>query len=204
MPPGWDQAYAEGDTPWDKGRAAPPLREFLRHHRVPGGEVLVPGCGTGHDVRLLAAGGASVTGMDIAPRALLAAERFARAGGERYAEADFLKLPARFRGAFDWVVEHTLLCAVQPEERAAYARAVAAALKPGGAFLGVFFIEVPDDNGDGPPFATPRAELDVLFGDRFRLVTAFVPEATYPERPPGCEEVRWYELRQERDAGGGP
>ena len=195
MMTGWDDAYASGETPWDKGYAAPPLGEFLRRHRVPDGEVLVPGCGTGHDVRLLAERGVSATGMDVAPRALRAAERFPKAGRERYVEADFLALPERFHGAFDWVVEHTLLCAVLPEERAAYARAVEAALRPGGGFLGVFFIEVPDDDGDGPPFATPRSELDALFGHRFQLVTSFAPEATYPERPVGCEEVRWYRKR---------
>jgi len=195
MAKNWESAYAEGDTPWDKGYAAPPLREYLERGRV-GGRVLVPGCGTGHDVRLLAGGGASeVVGLDLAPRALREAGRFPRAGGERYEAGDFLDLPEHLRGSFDWVVEHTCLCAIDPSERGRYARSVALALRPGGRFLAVFFREVPDFDGEGPPFPISGAEIEGLFGETFEMLDAFVPARTYPGRPVGCEEVRVLRLR---------
>jgi hypothetical protein len=53
----WEERWRSKDTPWEKGYAAPPLTEYLEE----GGEelrnarrVLVPGCGSGHDVRELA------------------------------------------------------------------------------------------------------------------------------------------------------
>ena len=49
----WDKAYQEGETPWDKGYASPAIAEWLQKNSLEGG-VLVPGCGLGHDVRLLA------------------------------------------------------------------------------------------------------------------------------------------------------
>ena len=60
-----------GDTPWDKGFAAPALTAFLSTHPIQG-EVLVPGSGPGHDVRALAAsdGSAKVTGLDLSPSAI--------------------------------------------------------------------------------------------------------------------------------------
>lgn len=69
MPKDWNAAYEDDDTPWDKGIAAPPLRAFLAKHPIRG-RVLVPGCGLGHDVRLLAEQGASVVGLDIVPKAV--------------------------------------------------------------------------------------------------------------------------------------
>src|SRR6478609_4291828 len=69
----WQHHYETGDTPWNKGGPSPPLVQWLAGHRLHG-RVLVPGCGHGHDLVPLAASGAdSVTGLDIAPGAVVAA-----------------------------------------------------------------------------------------------------------------------------------
>ena len=190
----WNNAYETGDTPWDKGYASPPLLEFLKRQAVTA-RVLVPGCGSWHDVRALAADGADVVGMDIAPTGIRKAEAFPASGQERYVLGDFLNLAAEHCGVYDWVVEHTCLCAIEPGERAAYAAAVRRALKPGGHFLAVFFREVSQCNGDGPPHPISREETDALFLDAFEQVEAFVPMASYPSRPVGAEEVVWWRLR---------
>ena len=52
----WEQRYLSNDIPWDKGYAAPPLAEILSRLKLTG-SILVPGCGFGHDVRLLAEAG---------------------------------------------------------------------------------------------------------------------------------------------------
>jgi len=188
MPRDWEAAYKNGDTPWDKGYAAPPLVEYLEGGRIDG-RVLVPGCGAGHDVRLLAAQGAQVTGLDIAPGALARAEAFAPVGGESYREGDFLDLPDNLRGCFDWAVEHTCLCALEPEQRPAYVRSVAEALKPRGRLLAVFFPVVSDYSGGGPPHPISASEMDALFAARFAFINRRVPQCTYPARPVGAEEL---------------
>ena len=51
----WEKNYQEGNMPWDKGEGAPPLLEWLaRNEGRIKGEILAPGCGLGHDVRVLA------------------------------------------------------------------------------------------------------------------------------------------------------
>ncbi len=190
----WDNAYETGDTPWDKGRASPPLVGFLARHSV-AGRILVPGCGSGHDVRVLAAQGTEVVGMDIAPGAIRKAETFSAADEERYELGDFLNLEASHLAAYDWVVEHTCLCAIDPSERPAYAASVRQALKPGGQYLAVFFREVSDYIGDGPPHPISREESDALFLDDFELVESFVPEQSYSSRPVGAEEVCWLRMK---------
>lgn len=190
----WDGAYAAENTPWDKGFAAPPLQEFLSSHSV-SGRVLVPGCGTGHDVRLLAKQGARVVGLDIAPKALEKARRSTPVAEEVYEISDFLNLPEAFHSGFDWVFEHTCLCAIDPGSRRRYAEAVKQALKPGGNYLAIFFKDVPDYDEDGPPYPISNQELDALFASSFETVRSFQPTMTYPSRPVGCEELRWLRLR---------
>lgn len=184
----WEAAYANEDTPWDKGTAAPPLRQFLSQHVV-SGAVCVPGCGTGHDVRLLTEQGASVVGMDIAMSAVLKAEKFPSYSDERYVVTDFLDLPRKWHAAFDWVVEHTCLCALEPEQRTAYVESVTAALKDGGHYLAVFYREVSDYESGGPPHPISDAQIAILFNERFERVESFVPTNSYPSRPTGSEEV---------------
>jgi SAM-dependent methyltransferase len=186
----WNKAYEENDTPWDKGYASPPLVDFLARQSILG-RVLVPGCGSGHDVRVLAAQGAEVIGMDIAPGAIRKAATFPAAGREGYELGDFLNLSAKHVGAYDWVVEHTCLCALDPGQRTMYANAVQQALKPGGQFLAIFFREVPAYDGDGPPYPISAEEIGQLFGQDFEVLESFVPEQTYPGRPVGCEELSW-------------
>jgi hypothetical protein len=96
---------------------------------------------------------------------------------------------------FDWVVEHTCLCALDPSQRAAYAAAVRAALNQGGQYLAVFFREVSDYDGDGPPHPISREEIESLFGDSFEMIESFVPQVSYPSRPVGAEEVCWMRLK---------
>lgn len=190
----WEQAYKEGETPWDKGYASPALCEFLKGQPVRG-RVLVPGCGTGHDVRALAAQGADVTGLDIAESALRRAEAFPKVCGEAFLAGDFLDLGREHWAAYDWVFEHTCLCALDPAQRAAYAYSVRKALKPKGQYLAVFFREVEDYTGAGPPHPISREVTDALFGDAFERLQSTIPTEFYPSRPYGAEELCWMRLR---------
>ena len=127
----WESRYASGSTPWEKGAGAPGLVDFLDGHPdLPRSRVLVPGCGTGHDARSWARHGFEVTGLDIAPSAIRQAEARTREAGlpGSFREADFLRDPPT--GAFDWIFEHTLFCAIPPTDRELYAKAVERWLAP--------------------------------------------------------------------------
>jgi SAM-dependent methyltransferase len=184
----WNTAYENDDTPWDKGVAAPPLRAFLTTHAV-FGRVLMPGCGLGHDVRLLAEQGAEVVGLDIAPGAVRKAQAVPAVGHECFEVADFLNLPSNYHGQFDYVVEHTCLCALDREQRVAYGRSVRQALKPDGMYLAIFYRVVAGYDGDGPPHPITAEEIAALFGADFEMIERLVPVETYPSRPIGSEEV---------------
>jgi len=184
----WDDRYQAGDTPWDKGAAAPPLLEWMSIHGALTGEILVPGCGLGHDVRAIASAdlNTQVIGLDVARTAVERASAFPKAGSETYQAANLFDLPSDLNARFDWVFEHTCFCAIEPSRRADYALAAARALKPHGHLLAIFYLnpwdpgEEPD--GGGPPFGVTPSELDQLFSPHFALVESLKPTSAFPGR----------------------
>ena len=182
----WEARYQTGDMPWEKGAAAPPLVEWLSRNQIHG-RILVPGCGCGHDVRELARAGAEPIGLDLAPSAIHLADSQPRVGAERYRLANLFELPPELVGAFDWVFEHTCFCAIEPGRRADYAAAVAAALKPRGRLLAIFYLDPGHD--DGPPYGVTREALGDLFSSHFETLDEYVPPVSYPGRE-GRELVR--------------
>jgi SAM-dependent methyltransferase len=184
----WEARYQTHDMPWEKGEPSPGLVDFLAAHaRQPRGSVLVPGCGTGHDVRAWAAAGFAVTGCDLAPSAIrLARERTTGAGlSAAFILGDFLADAAT--GPYDWIFEHTLFCAIDPTRRDDYVGAVLGRLKAGGSYLAVNYL-IPDT--DGPPFGTTREELKDRFSPHFDLQAEWVPRS-YPNRT-GLELMLWW------------
>lgn len=185
----WENRYQSGDTPWDKGAAHPALVDWLKSHSMPG-RVLVPGCGTGNDVRAIASRANAVVGIDIAPSAITTAELQPNMGTETYELADLFALPPTFHGAFDWVWEHTCFCAIDPKQRSAYVRAIVQALKPDGQFLACFYLDPGLDPGEsGPPFGVTLDELTDLFSAGFSLSHEWKPAHTFPGREGG--EILW-------------
>ena len=184
----WEGRYQTHDMPWEKGEPSPGLVDFLAAHaRLPRGTVLVPGCGTGHDVRAWAAAGFAVTGSDIAPSAIqLAREKTAAADlSAQFILEDFLA--DAVTETYDWIFEHTLFCAIDPARRDDYVSAVLGRLKADGCYLAVNYL-IPDT--DGPPFGTKREELMNRFGPHFDLQSEWVPRS-YPNRT-GLELMMWW------------
>lgn len=186
----WESCYLEGHTPWDKGEPSPPLSAWIQNNR-PTGRAVVPGCGVGHDVAALVAAGVDTVGVDISTTAIKMARTRYPQLAERFHLADLLELSAEWRGGFDYVFEHTCLCALPPDLRGAYAKVVHQLLKPGGLLVGVWFINPDMDPGEtGPPFGIPLQELNALFAvPSWSVVEDFVPSVAFAGRE-GRERLR--------------
>ena len=53
----WDNRFAEGNTPWDRGASSPQLRTWIGSGLLKPCRILVPGCGSGYEVVELALAG---------------------------------------------------------------------------------------------------------------------------------------------------
>lgn len=165
-PEQWDHRYREGGDGWELGQPGPPLAEFLRRDPrapAPGGRVLVPGCGRGHEAALLAELGFTVVGLDFIGEALRQARRLH--GPDRpdlaWLQADLfdraaLEAAGLGPGSLAGVLEHTCFCAIDPTLRGAYQATVARLLRPGGWLLGLFWCH---SRAAGPPWGSDPGEL---------------------------------------------
>ena len=158
----WNARYEARFAPWDAGKAPARLREYIAADPAPR-RVLVPGCGSAHDVRLFAESGWDVLGIDFSPEALEAARAVLGPHRDRVRHADFFAaIPGE---PFDLVYERAFLCALPRRLWSAWAERQGALIGPGGELAGFFYF---DEGERGPPFPLhSQAELDALLAGAF-------------------------------------
>ena len=132
----WDDRYRANRTPWDLKGAPSLLRSYLLRNPGPAA-ALVPGCGSGYEVRAFDEAGWTALAVDFAPAAVERAKTVLGPLGGCVRLADFFS--DDFGGPFDLVYERTFLCSLPPALWPGYARRVAQLLKPGGSLVGIFF-----------------------------------------------------------------
>jgi SAM-dependent methyltransferase len=162
----WDVRYREAFMPWDAGRVPAALRTLLANESPPG-RVLVPGCGTGHDVRGFCEAGWDVDGIDFSPAAIQAADPVLGPCAGHVRLADFFG--AEVAGPYALVYERAFLCALPRRQWRAWADRMGSVVPPGGRIAGYFYIEENVDRGPPFPLAS-QAELDALLGPAFERI----------------------------------
>jgi SAM-dependent methyltransferase len=97
------------------------------------------------------------------------------------------ELPPALNGVFDYVLQYTCFCAIDPKRREDYADLVARLLKPGGVYIDLAFPL--DGRAGGPPFAVSVEDINALFTSRgFQLISQEkLPDSVSPRR--GAEEL---------------
>ena len=178
----WEKRFRDNFTPWDAGRVPARLGSFLlgepRTLRV-----LVPGCGSGYEVRAFAEAGHDVLAVDFAPAAVERARLVLGPLSERVRLADFFE--SDFGAPFDLVYERAFLCSLPRPLRPRYARRALEVLKQQGRLAGFFFFE---DGERGPPFGLRSGELDALLGATFERTA---DEAVADSIPIFAGKERW-------------
>jgi SAM-dependent methyltransferase len=167
----WQDRFERHNTPWDRGAASPQLERWLADGSLQAAaahaRIAVPGCGAGHEVAALAAGGYDVVALDYTPAAI-ALTRARLAAARLLAEvvqADVLAwLPHTPLAA---VYEQTCLCALHPDHWRTYAERLHAWLRPGGQLFALF-MQMPREaaaQGEivGPPYHCDINAMRALF-----------------------------------------
>ncbi len=171
LPEKWEKDYQRKTDGWDLGGPTPALRRLASSGRFRPGRMLVPCAGRGHDAREFARYGFSVTAVDFSSTAVEEMKRLADPTAPiTMLQQDMFQLPHSMDGTFDYVLQYTCFCAIDPERRTDYADLVARLLKPGGIYIDLAFPL--DGRAGGPPFSTSTAEIIDLFSGRgFELVS---------------------------------
>jgi SAM-dependent methyltransferase len=163
----WQQRFLSNQTPWDRGAPNPQLAVWLESRDLAPCRILVPGCGAGYEVLVLAQAGFEVTALDYAPAAIeFTRERLARANARAtLVRSDALawEPPA----PFDAIYEQTCLCALHPDDWRAYADRIDRWLVPGGRLYALFMQVLRDSAAQGviggPPYHCDINAMRALF-----------------------------------------
>jgi hypothetical protein len=188
FPEKWQADYVRKTDGWDLGGPAPALRRLASSGRFRPGRMIVLGAGRGHDAREFARQGFGVIAVDFSEYAADEMKRLAEASAQiEILQHDLFTLPQALDGLFDYVLEYTCFCAIDPGRRPEYADLVMRLLKPRGTYIDLAFPL--DGRAGGPPFAVSEAELLGLFHDRgFELRSREIPSDSIAPRR-GAEEL---------------
>jgi SAM-dependent methyltransferase len=175
LPRKWDENYEQGTDGWDLGRPTPVFKRLISSRQLLPGRMIILGAGRGYDAREFARHGFQVTAVDFSAQAISEMHRLAEAEAPvEILQHDIFTLPDTLTHSFDYVLEYTCFCAIDPKRRPEYADLVARLLKPDGMYIDLAFPL--DKREGGPPFAVSTSEILDLFQRRgFKLIAREKP-----------------------------
>jgi SAM-dependent methyltransferase len=184
----WEADYLRGTDGRDLGGPNPVFRNLLSNRHLPPGRMLVVCAGRGHDAREFARHGYQVTAVDFSAFAAKEMSRLADPGAPmEILQRDLFTLPHDLDGTFDYVLEYTCYCAIDPKRRTEFVDLIDRLLRSGGIYISLAF-PLTQRTG-GPPFAVAVPELLDLFQERgFKLIEREQPSNSVQRRR-GAEEL---------------
>lgn len=158
----WENRYKEEQTGWDIGKPSTPLADFIDSIPNKNAAILIPGCGNSYEAEYLVEKGFThVTVIDIAPSPV---ERLQQKIGDKAKVLlqDFFE----HKGQYDYILEQTFFCALDPSLRPAYVIKMKELLTEQGKLAGVLFNRQFETN---PPFGGSKKEYEELFARELQI-----------------------------------
>ncbi|WP_367111457.1 methyltransferase domain-containing protein [uncultured Psychrobacter sp.] len=179
----WQQHYEQNSIKWDMGEVSPPLKAYI--DQLPASAkseaILVAGAGNAYEVGYLHEQGfANVMLVDFAPAPIEDfAKRYPDFPSDHLICADFFALSSD-KYQFDWALEQTFFCAINPARRDEYVQQMATLLKPKGKLVGLLF-DVAFEH-EGPPFGGTKEEYQQRFAPYFDIEIMQTSYNSHPAR----------------------
>ena len=181
-PQGWDKLYIDNNTGWDLGEPTPVFTNIAKNIRP--GNLCILGCGHGYDAIMFSQNGFNVTAVDFAPTPIKYINDKARELSLDIItiQENIFSLSPRLDNHFDYIIEQTCFCAIDPQKRKAYHDLVYNLLKPGGTIIGLWFPIGKSLSEGGPPFTVSEKEVKLLFNNRWSIEKEEFPNDSIESR----------------------
>ncbi|MBC8345475.1 MAG: methyltransferase domain-containing protein [Candidatus Marinimicrobia bacterium] len=178
----WEDKYLADSLGWDLGGPTPIFSQMASDLNP--GKICIVGCGRGHDAIFFAQNGFDVTAVDFAPSAIVALKSLAKSAQVKIntVEDDIFSLPLKYENTFDYMIEQTCFCAIDPTRRKDYENMAKSILKPGGQLIGLWFPLDKTMEEGGPPYATSIVEVKSIFDLGWKIVKEEFPDLSIKPR----------------------
>lgn len=188
----WQARYINQETGWDVGQITPPIKDYIDGIKNKAAQILIPGCGNAHEASYLHENGfQNVYVCDWATAPLEAlATRCPNFPEENLIQGNFFEFDLK---GFDYVIEQTFFCAIDPNLRPQYAQKVASLLKNGGQLVGLLFNKNLQLDRPGPPFGGNKKEYLAYFEPHFSKIKI---ELCYNSIPPRAGSELFIQLQK--------
>ena len=162
----WNDIYKKKEAGWDTGSTTPAFVNYFKSIKT-SKKIIVPGAGNGYDCIYLSSLNHSVYAVDFAEKAIDNMNSN-NVSNLNIIFEDYFNLDSKYNNTFDYFLEYTFYCAINPSRRYEYIKKAYNLLKPNGIFVG-FLLPVNKPLGsDGPPFGVPLKQTEKIFSDFFK------------------------------------
>ncbi|NRB58732.1 MAG: methyltransferase domain-containing protein [Winogradskyella sp.] len=163
----WEKRYQNNQTGWDIGEPSTPIKTYVDQLKDKNIKILIPGGGNSYEAEYLWHNGFKnifVADIALSPLKNLK-QRVEDFPDSQLLHSDFFKLDNKF----DFIIEQTFFCALNPDLRMQYTEQMLKLLKSHGKLVGLLFdFEL---TSEGPPFGGSIEEYQNLFQNGFRIKT---------------------------------
>ena len=178
----WNNLYKTGSSKWDLGAETPFFKSWIKN--LPTAQkVCVLGCGNGYDAILFAKEGHEVIAIDFSSIAINNIKSRIKHTNLniKLISLDLFNLDTIYCEYFDYVVEYTCFCAIDPSKRIDYRDIVYHILKKNGIFASLFF-PIKNGNTEFPPFYVDLKKTLSMFEQKFKLISKYIPKNSIKQR----------------------
>jgi len=167
----WDKLYDQNNDKWDIQQPTPVFVEWESSLKLNKKNINIcfPGCGIGHDALYFASRGYNVYAVDFSNEAILRLKKKSTKDNIsiNIIKENFFQLPLNYYNYFDFIVEYTFYCAIDPDMRKDYVKTCYNLLNDNGLLVGLLFPF--NVNNNGPPFKVEKNEIEINFTNMFKI-----------------------------------
>ncbi|KAI9303186.1 S-adenosyl-L-methionine-dependent methyltransferase [Cunninghamella echinulata] len=188
----WEEKWCTGDILWDEGECSPALVELVENEKTKSllptsGCGLVPGCGSGYDVKFLATSSLHMFGLDMSKTCIeLCNKKHPNAAELNYEfiQGDFFnfKVP---EGGFDLAYDYSFFAALPPYMRSDWANRFSRIIKSDGILICLMYPL--EEREIGPPYSVSVESYTEFLSPSFDLI--FIKDAIGYECRLGKEKI---------------
>ena len=193
----WDNRYKTNEFSWDLGKPTPYFVDWSTSIKNKSSKnILIPGCGLGHDAIFLSKCGFNVYACDFSDTALkvLSMKNKESNTNVKLISMDFFNLSGNYSKFFDFILEYTFYCAINPNKRSLYIKSCNNLLNKDGRLIGIMLPVGNDIVSSNPPFKVTLNELKINFSVFFKLLK-LVPNSLSVEKRKGIEYIVQYQKK---------